>query len=104
MSIRHDLRAPGIEPPIFFAELWASCSFTHELADNAGPLPTYERWQVFTDLCLWADEATLDIPTLTRFDDHGYPVDMTAQATAVIYEVAHRLTWIILTELSKEDA
>lgn len=77
---------------------------THELADNAVPLPTYERWQVFTDLCLWADEATLDIPTLTRFDDHGYPVDMTAQATAVIYEVAHRLTWIVLTELSKEDA
>ena len=77
---------------------------THQLADDAVPLPTHRRWQVFTDLCLWADEATLDIPTLTRFDDHGYPVDMTAQATAVIYEVAHRLTWIVLTELSKEDA
>ena len=77
---------------------------THQLADDAVPLPTHQRWQVFTDLCLWADEATLDIPTLTRFDDHGYPVDMTAQATIVIYEVAHRLTWIVLTELSKEDA
>ena len=96
-------------PNVLCENEWATAAdwwhdATHELADNAVPLPTYERWQVFTDLCLWADEATLDIPTLTRFDDHGYPVDMTAQATAVIYEVAHRLTWIVLTELSKEDA
>ncbi len=77
---------------------------THELADNAVPLPTHRRWQVFTDLCLWADEATLDIPALTRdvSAGRGEEVDMTAQATAVIYEVAHRLTWIILTELTNE--
>jgi hypothetical protein len=77
---------------------------THHLADGAIPDATYARWQIFTDLCLWADEATLDIPALTLLDDHGYPVDMTAQATAVLYEVSHRLTWIILTELSNNDA
>jgi len=77
---------------------------THQLADDAVPLPTHRRWQVFTDLCLWADEAVLDIPALTRdvSAGRGEEVDMTAQATAVIYEVAHRLTWIILTELSNE--
>ena len=29
---------------------------------------------------------------------------MTAQVTAVLYEVAHRLAWSTLTELSKEAA
>ncbi len=78
---------------------------THHLADGAIPDATYARWQIFTDLCLWADEATLDIPVLTRdvAATRGEEVDMTAQATAVIYEVAHRLTWIILTELSNND-
>ena len=79
---------------------------THYLADESIPLPTHERWQVFTDLCLWTDEATLDIPALTRdvSATRGEEVDMTAQVTAVLYEVAHRLAWITLTELSKEDA
>jgi hypothetical protein len=27
---------------------------------------------------------------------------MTAQATAVLYEVGHRLTWVILTELTND--
>ena len=77
---------------------------THHLADEAVPLPTHRRWQVFTDLCLWSDESVLDIPALTRdvSAGRGEEVDMTAQATAVIYEVAHRLVWIILTELSNE--
>ena len=75
---------------------------THRLADESIPLPTHERWQVFTDLCLWADEATLDIPVLTESGPHAAVVDMTAQATAVIYEVAHRLVWTILTELTND--
>tara|TARA_Y100000310_G_scaffold342551_2_gene446272 strand:+ start:818 stop:1447 length:630 start_codon:yes stop_codon:yes gene_type:complete len=79
---------------------------THHLADEAIPLPTHRRWQVFTDLCLWSDESVLDIPALTRdvSAGRGEEVDMTAQATAIIYEVAHRLTWIILTELTNNDA
>jgi hypothetical protein len=79
---------------------------THRLADEAIPLATYRLWQVFTDLCLWQDEATLDIPVLTRDVSAGrgvVEVDMTAQATAVLYEVGHRLTWVILTELSNDD-
>ncbi len=77
---------------------------THRLADESIPLPTHERWQVFTDLCLWADESVLDIPALTRdvSAGRGEEVDMTAQATAVIYEVAHRLVWTVLTELGNE--
>jgi hypothetical protein len=77
---------------------------THRLADDSIPLPTHERWLVFTDLCLWADEATLDIPVLTRdvSAGRGEEVDMTAQVTAVIYEVAHRLVWTVLTELGNE--
>ena len=77
---------------------------THHLADEAVPLPTHRRWQVFTDLCLWSDESVLDIPALTRdvSAGRGEEVDMTAQATAVIYEVAHRLVWIILTELTND--
>ena len=77
---------------------------THRLADEAIPLPTHERWLVFTDLCLWADESVLDIPALTRdvSAGRGEEVDMTAQATAVIYEVAHRLVWTILTSLTND--
>ena len=69
---------------------------THHLADESIPLATYRLWQ---------DEATLDIPVLTRDVSAGrgvVEVDMTAQATALLYEVAHRLTWTILTELTND--
>ena len=71
---------------------------SHQLADEAIPLLTYERWQVFTDLCLWQDEAVAEagIPTITD----PAVIDMTAQVTTVLYEVAHRLLWLILTELT----
>ena len=75
---------------------------THHLADESIPLATYRLWQVFTDLCLWQDEATDDIPVLTESGPHAAVVDMTAQATAVLYEVGHRLTWVILTELTND--
>ena len=74
---------------------------THHLADEAVPLPTHQRWQVFTDLCLWQDD---DLAIVGDRDHLGAKISLTDQATGILYEVAHRLTWTILTELSKEDA
>jgi hypothetical protein len=75
---------------------------THRLADESIPIATYHLWQVFTDLCLWQDEAADDIPVLTESGPHAAVVDMTAQATSILYEVAHRLTWVILTALTND--
>ncbi len=78
---------------------------THHLADESIPLATYRLWQVFTDLCLWQDEAVADLPSYVRgvAGWRAAEVDMTALATALLYEVAHRLTWTILTELTNDD-
>jgi hypothetical protein len=72
---------------------------THHLADESIPLATHSRWQVFTDLCLWQDD---DLAIIDDRDHLGAKVSLTDQATGILYEVAHRLTWVILTELTNE--
>ena len=72
---------------------------THHLADEAIPLPTHRRWQVFTDLCLWQDD---DLAIVGDRDHLGAKISLTDQATGILYEVAHRLTWIILTKLTND--
>ncbi len=73
---------------------------THRLADESLPDATYARWQIFTDLCLWQDD---DLAIVGDRDHLGAKISLTDQATGILYEVAHRLTWIILTELSNND-
>lgn len=55
---------------------------SHELADAAVPVYTYERWLTFVDLGAW----NVDI------DDYGSSEDMTGQAGVALYEVARMLT------------
>ena len=74
---------------------------THHLADGAIPDATYARWQIFTDLCLWQDD---DLAIVGDRDHLGARISLNDQAAAIIYEVSHRLTWIILTELSNNGA
>lgn len=55
---------------------------SHELADAAVPVYTYERWQTFTDLTAW----NIDI------SEYGLSDDMTERAGVALYEVARLLT------------
>jgi hypothetical protein len=55
---------------------------SHELADAAVPVYTYQRWQTFVDLGAWQ----IDI------GDYGSSEDMTTQAGVALYEVARILT------------
>jgi hypothetical protein len=55
---------------------------SHELADGAVPVYTYERWQTFVDLTAWQVDIT----------EFGETEDMTSAAGVALYEVARVLT------------
>jgi hypothetical protein len=71
---------------------------SHELADGAVPVYTYQRWLTFVDLAAW----NVDI------DDYGRLEDMTGQAGVALYEVARALVdelcdWVETTWSELED-
>jgi len=62
------------------------------LADDCVPVYTYERWQVFVDLCAWE----VDI------SDYGYDADnMTTLAGIALYNVAESLLYALRLDMQK---
>ena len=68
----------------------------YQFADSAVPIYTHERWQVFTDLCAYAevDDGEID----------GLPLsgDLTEQAGQVLYGIALRLLYALHAEEEPE--
>lgn len=67
-----------------------------EYADNAVPVYTHNRWEVFVDLCAYTEDVT----------EFGEPEDMTAAAGVALYMIAERLIRAIVeaeAESSDDD-
>ncbi len=65
----------------------------HEVADNAVPIYTHKRWQVFVDLCAYGE----DISEFAPFDN------MTRQAGVALYVIAERLVRALADEREEEE-
>lgn len=63
-----------------------------EYADQAVPIYTHERWQVFVDLAAYTEEVT----------DLGPVEDMTAAAGVALYMIAERLLNALIEEKREE--
>ena len=67
---------------------------THQAADACIPVPTYEQWDTFHDLCAWTEDVT----------ELGGPFeDMNMNATTAIYMIGRRLAdavsdWVVARE------
>ena len=66
----------------------------HEIADGAVPVYTYTRWQTFTDLAAWDEDAS-ELGADTS--------DMTQAAAVCLYIIADRLARAIADEYEPED-
>jgi len=60
----------------------------HEYADEEGAISTYTRWQGFTDLAAWQEDA----------DAFGPIEDMTDGAGVALYGIAQRLLSALIAE------
>ncbi len=65
----------------------------YEIADNAVPIYTHERWEVFVDLAAYMEE-----------DQTGFePGDMTSAAGVALYAIAERLVQALMDEREEEE-
>lgn len=61
----------------------------HEIADNAVPVYTHERWQAFVDLGAYQED-------VTELGDDGS--DLTQSAAVALYMIAQRLVYALAAE------
>ena len=64
---------------------------THELADNAVPIYTAEKWSTFTDLGAWQTDVS---------DYVGGEEDLDKLGSIALYEIARTLADAILSEIA----
>ena len=65
----------------------------YEIADNAVPIYTHERWEVFVDLAAYTEE-----------DPTGFePGDLTSAAGIALYMIAERLVQALMDEREEEE-
>lgn len=67
----------------------------HEIADNAVPVYTHERWQTFVDLGAYEEDTT-------DLGDDGS--DLTQSAATALYMIAERLVRALHDEIGDETA
>lgn len=66
----------------------------HEIADNAVPIYTYEKWQTFVDLAAWQEDPT----------DLGYDgSNMDKAADVCLYVIAERLALVLFEEVANAE-
>jgi hypothetical protein len=83
----------GDDWPLIVGEL-SDGDAAHEIADNAVPIYTHERWQVFTDLQAYNE----DVSELGEVDGD----DLTRSVAGVaLYMIAERLVHALAEELSE---